>query len=548
MSDEQAQTVQFISNPTQIQATSLLAYRSAGHCLVIGELHRAVAFAEQTGLSPKTVLVPDLASGVVSRQATETGVKVFTASIGQLSGYLGNFDCLVGHGNESLAALAGASGGFDLVVDMCEIPLITVEVPPFGYYSAGQLDEQALTALTAELADMQGEFEKPRYFEYNLSLCAHSRSGIEACTRCLDVCATGAIEPAGEGIEINPYLCQGCGSCATVCPSGATRYAFPAPADAIRQLTALIDAHRQSYGGPIALLIHDSDKGQENIDAIKDQLPPGLLPVAVEETGSVGLDLWLNAFAQGAAAVLIDAPAAQSSTRKALQQQIDIAEQMLAPLGLAERLQLHDNTTPDGLADRVESLTDSGIAAATYQTFNDKRQSIRLAMDHLLAQRGSVSTLPESGVATLPAGSLFGQLQVARDACTLCLACVTVCPARALQDGETLPQLKFIESSCLQCGLCEQACPEDAISLMPAYRYDSEAARKPLVLNEETPFNCIVCNKPFATERIIGRMLSKLSGHWMFETDSAKRRLKMCDDCRVKDIFVDGESGIDVHR
>jgi len=38
-----------------------------------------------------------------------------------------------------------------------------------------------------------GEFEKPRFFVYREKICAHARSGIEGCNRCLEVCSTGAI-------------------------------------------------------------------------------------------------------------------------------------------------------------------------------------------------------------------------------------------------------------------------------------------------------------------------------------------------------------------
>ena len=67
------------------------------------------------------------------------------------------------------------------------------------------------------------------------------------------------------------------------------------------------------------------------------------------------------------------------------------------------------------------------------------------------------------------------------------------------------------------------------------------------MLNEQTPFNCVVCNTPFATLQIINRMQAQLSGHWMFKEEKALRRLKMCEDCRVKDMF-DDDQGIDVHQ
>ena len=183
------------------------------------------------------------------------------------------------------------------------------------------------------------------------------------------------------------------------------------------------------------------------------------------------------------------------------------------------------------------------IPFATFKSFNDKRQTIRSVIDHIAEH-----CPPTSDFVALSEESAFGEVKVDKSSCTLCLACVTVCPGSALQDGDTLPQLNFIESQCLQCGLCEKACPESAISLSARFLYDSEEARKPRVLNEETPFNCIVCNTPFATHQIIGRMQAKLADHWMFKDDSAVRRLKMCEDCRVKDIFEQTESGIDVHK
>ena len=58
-------------------------------------------------------------------------------------------------------------------------------------------------------------------------LCAHSRSKIVGCNRCLDLCPTGAITPAGNHVAIDRHICAGCGQCAAVCPTGAAAYALP---------------------------------------------------------------------------------------------------------------------------------------------------------------------------------------------------------------------------------------------------------------------------------------------------------------------------------
>ena len=124
---------------------------------------------------------------------------------------------------------------------------------------------------------------------------------------------------------------------------------------------------------------------------------------------------------------------------------------------------------------------------------------------------------------------------VDKDKCTLCLSCVSACPASALQDNPQLPQLRLIEKNCVQCGLCATTCPENAIALVP--RLSTAPERKqPVVLNEAKPWACIRCAKPLGTQKAIEAMLGKLAGHAMFQGE-ALERLKMCSDCRVIDLY-----------
>ena len=85
-------------------------------------------------------------------------------------------------------------------------------------------------------------------------------------------------------------------------------------------------------------------------------------------------------------------------------------------------------------------------------------------------------------------------------------------------------------------GVCEGACPEDAITLAPRFLYDPTERQRMRVLNEEEPFCCISCGKAFATASVIDAMRGKLAEHWMFQDEASRRRLEMCEDCRVADI------------
>jgi len=175
--------------------------------------------------------------------------------------------------------------------------------------------------------------------------------------------------------------------------------------------------------------------------------------------------------------------------------------------------------------------SEQAFRPATYAGIENKRAVLRAAIDHLVGQAANVpQEIP------LPSGTPLGEVQVDKDKCTLCMGCVAVCPAGAILDNKERPCLSFIEWNCVQCGLCENTCPEDAISLNARLVTQSNRRMERRVLNEEEPFKCLGCNKPFTTQSMIQKMEEKLAGHRMFEGDGM-RRLKLCEDCRVKEMF-----------
>ena len=206
---------------------------------------------------------------------------------------------------------------------------------------------------------------------------------------------------------------------------------------------------------------------------------------------------------------------------------------MLAELGLSDRRidYLHSREI-EGLQSALSQQPEVvEIEAARFAGVNDKRRMTTMALSHLHQQAPQ-----QPALMPLSAEAAFGEITVDKQACTLCMSCVSVCPAGAVVDGVDQPQLHFIEDLCVQCGLCETACPEDAIALAPRYIFDRNEARHKRLLHEEPVFNCIRCNKAFATQKMIDTIIGKLSDHPMFQ-GQALDRLKMCEDCRVKSMF-----------
>ena len=514
-----------------IAPTGLVSYVSSGRLALIGSMAESSPVAERLGDA--------LAAVIVSPPGDESGdrgtARVIHASITEVEGHLGAFT-LHSEGDDGAPIVVAPSPltgdkPFDIVIDLRPDPALAHEILPPGYF-APRGDDAALEEAIEQAADLVGEFEKPRYFGYDPNICAHGASGIRGCTRCLDACPTGAIRSIGERVEVDPYLCQGAGVCASACPTGAMTYAYPPPGGQLSALRAALAAYREAGGRSPTLLFHDSEGVAEGWARIANDAPESVIPWAVEEIGSIGMDAWVTCIAWGARIVMHAPEQVPESVRRELDVQIGVTRSILESMGYTPALLAlvaHD----EALDLALDAVLDPATAQpATFAPSGEKRTDIRLALDHLYDHARQ-----RPDVADLPPAAPFGKVDADRDACTLCMACVSVCPASALQAGGDEPRLSFIEVNCVQCGLCERACPESCITRSPRYLFDREDRRRPRTLNEDQPFHCVSCGKVFGTTSVVMRMQQRLAGHSMFQAPGALARLRMCEDCRVKDMF-----------
>lgn len=509
--------------PAPVEKT--LDVTSEGLCLAIGAgdvaLSAAEALKEHLGV---TVLLTDDSEPPVTRDFDVIRGQLRKA-VGAFGGFSVTIDALsqldpTGRGAHSLTAPRdGGQSHCDIILDLTgDTPLFPAPEKREGYLRADPRSPQAVASAILAASHMVGTFEKTLFIKTEPMLCAHSRASQPGCSRCLDACPTGAIQPDGDHVTVDPMICAGCGACSSLCPSGAISYDAPPVDLTLRRVQTLASAYRKAGGEAPRLLVVNAH-GSEMIRLsarFGRGLPADVIPLEIPATGAFGHAEMLAAVAAGFADVLIlMAPGADR----------DVADYEAAlARAIGATVTLIDTADPDALSDALYDSTAPAPVTTPVRPVGTRRQITRQAARAL---HPDAPTLP------LPAGAPYGVVVVDTDACTLCLSCVSLCPSGALGDNPDLPQLRFQEDACLQCGICAATCPEKAITLTPQLTL-ADSALDQQVLNEEEPFACIECGALFGVKSTIEKITEKLAGnHALYANPEAARMIQMCDNCRV---------------
>ena len=507
--------------------------QSSGVCCIVGPTDQAIRMAE---LVQDELGVTCIVNDAGPIQLPSAGYDVAKGKLTSARGALGNFKLEFAQLQTLNPAGRGAPGYGEVKATArseCDVFIdLRGGAPAFpsyqkrnGYFWAdpaktGELERIALTA-----RERVGEFEKTVYFRLEESLCAHSRANQPGCTRCLDVCPTEAIFSAGDHVQIDSDICAGCGSCAAVCPTSAVTMNETPFESITKALDIMAKTYREHAGEAPRLVFHTLGAGSEAIAYLAryhDGLADDLIPLGLEHIDRIGHAEILAAFGAGYAEVLLLAD--NEIDRRAVAAEVELAQAML----------IGTHNSPSRI--RVVAAEELGEAG---DNAGRLAEPVLLVGGRRDVTRVAVSAMADKMDAPipLPAGAPYGAIEINSDKCTLCLACVSLCPTGALGDHPDRPEVQFTENACVQCGVCESTCPETAITLKPQLDV-SKAALSPRALHGEDPFECIKCGTPFGVASTINRIVEKLENqHWMYTKSDNVQLIKMCDDCRVKAQF-----------
>jgi ferredoxin len=502
---------------------------SNGACLIIGKTDAALAAAaDLSDVLAITVLLSE-----PEDLPPPAGFDLVAGRLGQVSGSLGQFSLRIDRFRQIIAGGRGAAGwteakdgavsDCDIILDLSgETPLFSAPEKRDGYLRADPGSQRAVAKAILTASQLVGTFEKPLYVRLEESLCAHARAEKPACSKCLNICPTGAITSAGDHVAIDPMICAGCGACSALCPSGAIAYDAPPVATVFGRLNTLASTFRKAGGNAPRLLVHDPEFGDDLISLAARYgrgLPADVIPLSVPALAGFGHAEMLAALACGF--VHVDVLLAPRTERAVLDTEAALAEAISGP----GRIRMIDVNDPDALSDTLYTKPVATPVASPVLPLGTRRQVTRLAAKALQ---------PDAEQLPLPAGAPYGAVLVDTDACTLCLSCVSLCPSGALGDNPDNPQLRFQEDACLQCGLCANICPEKAITLQPQLDLTDDAFTQ-RVLHEEEPFACIECGVLFGVKSTVERITEKLANnHAMFSRPETIRMIQMCDNCRIQ--------------
>lgn len=506
-------------------ADKVIDVHSEGVCLIIGAGEAAIGAAEAL----KSYLGVTLLLTGADDLPEARGFDVVRGRLRHAQGALGQFNVVIdalqqrapeGRGASQLSEPKdGGRSECDIILDLTgDTPLFPAPEKREGYLRADPRHAPSVAAAVLEASHLVGTFEKPLYIKAEPILCAHSRASQSGCSRCLDACPTGAIQPNGDHVLVDPMICAGCGACSSLCPSGAITYDAPPVDYMMRRVQTLAKAYLEAGGtAPCLLVVNDHGSEMIRLSARFGRgLPADVVPLETSALAGFGHAEMLAAQAAGFAQVnVLLAPGAD----------VDVIESEAAlARALGANTVVLDLSDPDAMSDALyDGVPLEGLADPT-RPMGSRRQ---------IARQAAMALNPGAEVIALPENAPYGAVLVDSDACTLCLSCVSLCPSGALGDNPDLPQLRFQEDACLQCGICASTCPEKAITLAPQMNLTS-AALDQVVLNEEEPFACIECGTLFGVKSTVEKITEKLAGnHAMFAKPEAVRMIQMCDNCRV---------------
>lgn len=285
------------------------------------------------------------------------------------------------------------------------------------------------------------------------SRCVQHRFRPAGCSRCFDICPSGAIRWTDDGLHWEQDDCQRCLLCVAICPTGALAGKELPFVQTLKKLATEQQPVLACSGRPSTI-------GHARLPCLGLLTSPELLLVT---SLALGRSFQLNLTECSAcpnAAIL-------PHLKLAAEQIAEIVDHAILVEQHAE-LTFRETTVNRreffGMLRRQSKVAAYSLAEALQElperSFGDKSLPARRLLLLQLMKR-----LPEDQRSELSA-LIFPKIEISEDSCTSCKGCVGVCPTGALMppvSSGAPPRVH--EQSCTECGLCTAFCRSGSIRI-----------------------------------------------------------------------------------
>ncbi|MBN1761622.1 MAG: 4Fe-4S binding protein [Methanomicrobia archaeon] len=401
----------------------------------------------------------------------------------------------------------------------------------FGIYKADDYEDALKKA--QDLVSNLGEIGVEKYLEVDLKRCASGRSELMGCEYCLP-CPYEAITREGVKMVFSAVRCRGCGLCASLCPLSVPQLRDYPNQLLYSQIESLLSEDLRSN----VLLFADMEN-VEKLTAVgrKKLRYPAVVPLFVPSVEMVSEAHILSALERGADGVILWAcEDGHHEHHEQIESAVTFAQKTLSAFGLGDRVLLLDDAPfaaedfAKKVTDFVTKLSPSPIRKkkpVEIDFTEPKRAILRALMQSLRMKAGVHPTLREENT-SYP----FADVAINSN-CTLCNACVTMCPTNALSKAEN--KIDFVYGDCIACGMCQQACPEEAIALKRVLDFSQLVDEGSKKLVEVEFVACAGCGELFMPKSAFERMKQILKagkGEGELNVEERLDLLKYCQKCR----------------
>lgn len=340
--------------------------------------------------------------------------------------------------------------------------------------------------------------------EISEALClnerASSQAGVNACTRCSDICPSKAIHLKQNIPQLDDATCTGCLACTPVCPTDAIHHKEAEPVAIVRRAREVAQQGRSKFYATCAAVTDGESDLRVPCHALWDAfLLASVAAEGIRDIHIVGTDRCNACPVRHGADCFAQTQQDYDTLNMALEVRLKISHDAPpAPKPAPqqeERPELREPSRRAFFRNLLPSIA-QGVAMTAAQIGQAAREELseqekQEDADHLLPLRHRLflQALPRLRPNFTPVPDLpslpMGAVQ-ATDACTACNKCVEKCPTHALElkpfGGNTV--LEFRPDACIGCRHCVSACPESAIEMLPGISLPAIAAgrSRPLIM------------------------------------------------------------------